>query len=112
MTLPARLIPSAALLAMAAGCHGAASQDLTGCLALGPERFDLRIAPDQVVFVEASREVMAQIKALQGDAPLLVTPVRVKAVVRQHAQAGPAGKYGAIAKVTELTVSSDRTLCQ
>jgi len=100
------------LLAMAAGGSAAATQNLSGCLALGPERFDLRTAPDQVYFVEASREVMERIKALQGEAPLLVTPVQVKASVRKHAQAGPAGKYGAIAKITELTVSDDPTLCR
>ncbi len=78
----------------------------------GRGRFDLRTAPDQIYFVEVSREVMEQIKALQGDAPLWVAPVRVKASVRKHDQAGPAGKYGAIAKVTELAASDDLTLCR
>ncbi|CAN7428149.1 hypothetical protein LJR118_002784 [Acidovorax sp. LjRoot118] len=104
---------SAAILAAVAssGCTMAADT-LSGCIAVGPGRFDLRTAPDQIYFVEVNREVMEQIKALQGDAPLWVAPVRVKASVRKHDQAGPAGKYGAIAKVTELAASDDLTLCR
>lgn len=55
---------------------------------------------------------MDQIKALQGEVPLWVTPVQIKASPRKHPQAGPAGKYGAIAKVTELAVLSDQSLCR
>lgn len=108
MNLPKRIFPI--LLAMACG-SAMGAENLSGCLAVGPGRFDLRTAPDQIYFVEANRAVMDQIKALQGDVPLLVTPVQVKAFLRTHPQAGPAGKYGAIAKVTELAVSGDRTLC-
>lgn len=103
-------IPAVIVAAAASGCTMAADT-LSGCMAVGPGRFDLRTAPDQIYFVEVSREVMEQIKALKGDAPLWVAPVRVKASVRKHDQAGPAGKYGAIAKVTELAVSGDSSLC-
>jgi hypothetical protein len=97
---------------MALACdYAMAAYKLSGCLAVGPGRFDLRTTPDQIYFVEVDRAVMGQIKALQGEVPLWVTPVQVKASPRKHPQAGPAGKYGAIAKVTELAVSDDRTLC-
>lgn len=111
MTLVQRL-PVFALVALACG-SATAAESLSGCLAVGPGRFDLRTAPDQMYFVEVNRAVMDQIKGLQGDVPLWVASVQVKASVRKHPRAGPAGKYGAIAKVTELAVlPDDRSLCR
>ena len=104
-------LPALALATLACSSSMAA-ENLSGCLAVGPGRFDLRTAPDQIHFVEVNRAVMAQIKTLQGDVPLLITPVQVKASLRTHAQAGPAGKYGSIARISELAVSDDRSLCR
>lgn len=93
------------------GCSSP-TQTMTGCLALGIEEFEFRDAAHKIYFVEASDEVIAEIRRVKGAAPVWASPVSVRASTRAQAQAGPSGRYAAVARLQQIVFIHEQALCR